>query len=350
MLNIRNATIADFERIMEIYKYAQDYMIRTGNPTQWGHSYPDPALVQSDIRRNVCKVIYDESGIHGVFALFEGADPTYAHIEDGQWLNDEPYVTIHRLAGDGKTHGLFQCVVDYCKNLYRNIRVDTHADNRTMQRLIEKNGFAKCGIIYEDDGSPRIAYRRAAKALFVNACVRKESRTKVLADCLLSKLNCEVKEVRLENIDFPTVDENFLIERDRLLQNGNFDAPMFSLAREFAAADTIVIAAPFWDLSFPAALKQYFEQITVLGITFRYSDEGVPMGLCKAKRLYYVTTAGGTIFSDAYGFGYVQGLAQGFYGITDVACIKAEGLDIIGADVKKILSEAMAAIDGMTEA
>ena len=345
MLNIRNATIADFERIMEIYSYAQDYMIRTGNPTQWGHFYPEPALVQSDIRQNVCKVIYDEKGIHGVFALFEGADPTYAHIENGHWLNDEPYVTIHRLAGDGQVHGLFQCAAGYCKNISRNIRVDTHANNQTMQRLIEKNGFSKCGIIHVEDGSPRIAYQWAATVLFVNACVRKESRTKRLADYLLSKLSCEVKEVQLESIDFPRVDENFLIERDRLLQSGNSDAPMFSLARKFAAADTIVIAAPFWDLSFPSALKQYFEQITVLGITFRYSDEGVPMGLCKAKKLYYVTTAGGPIPSDAYGFGYVQGLSQGFYGITDVECIKAEGLDIVGSDVEKILSEAMAAID-----
>ena len=52
-------------------------------------------------------MIYDETGIHGVFALFDGAEPTYAHIEEGEWLNDEPYVTIHRLAGDGRVHGLF---------------------------------------------------------------------------------------------------------------------------------------------------------------------------------------------------------------------------------------------------
>ena len=350
MLNIRNAAITDFERIMEIYGYAQDYMIRNGNPTQWGHFYPDAALIKSDIRQNLCKVIYDETGIHGVFALFEWADPTYSHIENGHWLNDEPYVTIHRLAGDGQVRGLFQCAVDYCKNIYRNIRVDTHADNKTLQKLAEKNGFTKCGIIYLEDGSPRIAYHWTKMVLFVNACVRWESRTKRLADHLLSRLDGEVKEVRLANIDFPRVDESFLAERYELLRDGKFDAPTFALAREFAAADTVVIAAPFWDLSFPAALKQYFEQLTVLGITFRYSAEGTPVGLCKAKKLYYVTTAGGPIFSDAYGFGYVQGLAQGFYGITDVECIKAEGLDIIGADVEKILSDTMAAIDEATEA
>ena len=158
LLNIRDAVIADFEQIMKIYKYAQDYMIRTGNPTQWGHFYPDAMLIQSDIRRKVCKVIYDENEIHGVFALFEGTEPTYAHIEKGNWLNDDPYVTIHRLAGDGQTHGLFQCVVNYCKRISKNIRVDTHANNRTMQRLIEKSGFTKCGIIYVKDGTARIAY------------------------------------------------------------------------------------------------------------------------------------------------------------------------------------------------
>ena len=82
----------------------------------------------------------------------------YEHIEDGNWLNDKPYLTIHRLAGDGQVHGLFQCVADYCKNISRNIRVDTHANNRIMQKLMEKNGFTKCGIIYVKDGTPRIAY------------------------------------------------------------------------------------------------------------------------------------------------------------------------------------------------
>ena len=115
MLKVRNATMADFEQIMKIYKTAQAFMIRSGNPTQWGHFYPTEALVQSDIRQHVCKVMFDETGIHGGFALFEGEDPTYAYIEGGHWLNNAPYVTIHRLAGDGRAHGLFQCAARYCK-------------------------------------------------------------------------------------------------------------------------------------------------------------------------------------------------------------------------------------------
>jgi hypothetical protein len=159
MLRIRWGTDRDYHRIMEIYRYAQDFMIQSGNPNQWGHFYPDSSLIKSDIQNGVCRVIFDESGIHGVFAIFEGADPTYQNIEDGQWLNDEPYVTIHRIAGDGQVHGLLQCAVEYCKLKSSNIRIDTHNDNHLMQRAIEKNGFKKCGTIHVADGSPRIAYQ-----------------------------------------------------------------------------------------------------------------------------------------------------------------------------------------------
>lgn len=176
--------------------------------------------------------------------------------------------------------------------------------------------------------------------LFVNACVRKESRTKRLADDVLSKCKESYEEVCLHAIDFPTVDEAFLQRRDRLIARRAFNDPIFALARQFAEADEIVIAAPFWDLSFPAALKQYFEQINVLGITFYYTPEGLPAGLCKAKRLTYVTTAGGDFFPEEYGAGYVKALAQSFYGIPEFKLIKATGLDLVGADVEAILEAA----------
>ena len=107
---------------------------------------------------------------------------------------------------------------------------------------------------------------------------------------------------------------------------------MFTLARQFAAADEIVIAAPYWDLSFPAVLKQYIEQINVVGITFRYTPEGIPEGLCRASRLTYVMTAGGEFVPEEYGFGYMKALAESFYGIPEVQLIKAVGLDIAGAE------------------
>ena len=176
--------------------------------------------------------------------------------------------------------------------------------------------------------------------LFINACVRKGSRTKKLANGVLSHLNEQYEEVRLEDIAFPVVNEEFLYSRDKLIGEGRFDDPSFALARQFADADEIVIAAPFWDLSFPASLKQYFEQINVIGITFRYTPEGAPEGLCKAGRLTYVTTAGGEYFHEEFGFGYVKALARNFYGIPDIRLVKATGLDIVGADEEAIIRNA----------
>ncbi|MBQ8698277.1 MAG: NAD(P)H-dependent oxidoreductase [Schwartzia sp.] len=183
--------------------------------------------------------------------------------------------------------------------------------------------------------------------LLVNACARSESRTKRLADALMKKWDGPVREVRLLDTEMPRVDEAFLGRRDALLGKGEYDSPLFALAREFAAAGTIVIAAPFWDLYFPAILKQYFELINVPGITFVYTSDGTPRGLCKAKALYYVTTAGGTASPLDYGFGYVKALAENFYGIPEARLIKAEGLDIDGADVSRIMREAIASIRAM---
>jgi len=180
--------------------------------------------------------------------------------------------------------------------------------------------------------------------LLVNACVRGESRTRKLAEKLLEEIGGDRVEVRLEDVVFPKTDEAFLKKRDSLIATRQFGDDYFSLAKQFAAADTIVIAAPYWDLSFPAALKQYIEHINVLGITFEYTPEGIPKGLCKAKKLYYVMTAGGTFVPEEYGFGYIKALAQNFYGIKEVELIKAVGLDIAGADVDGIMKEAVKTI------
>lgn len=176
--------------------------------------------------------------------------------------------------------------------------------------------------------------------LFINACVRKESRTKRLADALLKKLDGKVTEVRLEDVSFELTNEKFLERRDTLIAEGKFDDESFSLARQFANADTIVIAAPYWDLSFPAALKQYIEHINVMGITFEYTPEGYPKPLCKANKLYYVTTAGGSFVPEEFGFGYIKTIAQSFYGIEDVELIQATGFDVYGADTEAILAKA----------
>ena len=112
--------------------------------------------------------------------------------------------------------------------------------------------------------------------LYVNACVRKESRTQRLAEKLLSILDKPFEEIRLEEISFPISSEEYLNTRDQLISKGDLQNPLFDPARQFSEAEMIVIAAPYWDLSFPAMLKQYLEQISIVGITFRYTEEGIP--------------------------------------------------------------------------
>ena len=179
--------------------------------------------------------------------------------------------------------------------------------------------------------------------LFINGCVREGSRTIELAKAVLEKETGDMQEVCLYPDGPEGLNAERLRQRDELLEKGEYMNPMFRGARQFAEADVIVLAAPYWDLIFPAKVRAYFEEITVSGITFQYNEMGIPQGLCKAKRLIYVTTAGGPIFQN-FGYEYVKALAQGFYGINDVRLVKAEGLDIWGADVKQILEQAKSEI------
>lgn len=181
------------------------------------------------------------------------------------------------------------------------------------------------------------------KVLFVNACVREQSRTLLLARHLLSRLSAKVSEIRLEDLDLKPLTKHSLARRDDLLRQGKWEDPSLRHARQFADADCIVIAAPYWDFGFPALLKLYLEAVTVSGITFCY-EAGRPRGLCKAKKLYYITTAGGPILQD-FGFSYVRSLAENLYGIRETSCIRAENLDMDGADVALILEETIEKIN-----
>lgn len=182
------------------------------------------------------------------------------------------------------------------------------------------------------------------KILLINACVRPGSRTLELAETLLKRLKGNVCEARLQEMALSALDFKGMANRDRAAQKNDFSDPVFDAAKQFAAADVIVIAAPYWDLMFPATLKTYLENITVSGITFRYSEQGRPESLCKARVLHYVTTSGGFIGQNDFGFAYVKALAQTFFGIKQIHRYSAEGLDIFGADVERLMDKAKAAI------
>ena len=155
---IRNATQNDLNAIEYVYECARGYMRSHGNMTQWLNGYPYPDVIDADIKAGNLFVLEDEEGIFGVFAFEPGNDPTYAVIENGDWLNSKPYYAIHRVASSGRRKGVFYEAFDFCAKRSDQLRIDTHADNITMQRAVENCGFVRCGVIYTWDGSPRIAY------------------------------------------------------------------------------------------------------------------------------------------------------------------------------------------------
>lgn len=183
--------------------------------------------------------------------------------------------------------------------------------------------------------------------LFINACMRgrKISRTYELADTFLqqycSKNECQLQEIDLSVVKATPLDAESLARREALLALEDFAAPELALALQFAAADKIVVAAPFWDLSFPAALKAYLENICVNKITFAYEGDGKIRGRCRAEKMMYITTRGGIFSGPAMqnyemAIPYLKALS-GFLGIKEFASLSAEGLDIIGQDAEKII-------------
>lgn len=168
-MQIRNTVPEDFPTLLEIYRKARAYMVKTGNPTQWGSNRPNPRLVEQDIALGR-SFVWEEAGVLlGVFAFVEGDDPCYSRIDQGAWPDDAPYATLHRIASAGIRGGIgkrsLQWCMDTCKAKGLALRVDTHAQNIPMQRLVESFGFTRCGIIYVDDGTPRIAYHHDCKPL-----------------------------------------------------------------------------------------------------------------------------------------------------------------------------------------
>lgn len=183
------------------------------------------------------------------------------------------------------------------------------------------------------------------KLLFIDACVNRGiSRTEQLAQALLKEMNqngeYEIETLNLEDEDLKLFTGKESALRESLTRAGNFEGPLFIYAKQFAAADRIVVAAPYWDFSFPARMKCYLEQICVTGLTFTFSSKGIPGGLCHADSLHYVTTSGGSIGELNLGYEYLEKLCKVYYGINETVCYTAEGLDIEGNSVEEIMKEA----------
>lgn len=159
-LRIRRAEASELDEIMAIYSHAQDFMIANGNTEQWKKSYPSRELIEEDISLKRLFVCLSGEKIECVFMYERGDDPTYAKIYDGEWQNNLSYGVMHRIASRGEVRGISGYCLSFCFEDCKNLRADTHRDNKVMQRVFEKNGFTRCGIIKLADGSERIAYQK----------------------------------------------------------------------------------------------------------------------------------------------------------------------------------------------
>ena len=169
--------------------------------------------------------------------------------------------------------------------------------------------------------------------LFVNACMRGEdSRTLALCREYLQGKE-DVVEVDLAALGLKPFDAQMVAYRTEKQKAKEWGDPIFDLSHQFAEADEIVIGAPYWDLSFPAALKVYMEHVSVCDIAFHYTEDARCEGICKAARLTYIASCGGFVEGANFGYEYFCGIAK-MFGIPETRFVAAEGLDIVGIDVE----------------
>lgn len=158
-MHIRLTTAADIPAVLKLYQGARSFMAQNGNAVQWAGNYPSRADVENDIALGRGFVCEQDGHIYATFAFVLGQDKTYRVIK-GAWKNDRPYGTLHRIASDGEKSGMVDLIVNWAFEQIPNLRGDTHELNKPMQRAFERNGFERCGIIWVEDGTPRIAYQK----------------------------------------------------------------------------------------------------------------------------------------------------------------------------------------------
>lgn len=160
-MTIRNSTIADLPRILEILHDGRDRQIESGNLNQWPAGYPSEEKMRSEIKKGVSYVMEQDGQIVGAFTFIIGVDPTYLRIYGGSWIEDTlPYGTIHRIAGVRGVRGIASTCFEWCWDQIHNLRADTHEDNAAMKHCLEKAGFKYCGIIHIESGAERVAYQK----------------------------------------------------------------------------------------------------------------------------------------------------------------------------------------------
>jgi len=158
--NIIKVTPDRFCEVLEIYAAAREFMRNTGNPNQWKTFRPEKATLENDIALKRLYAVEKDGELFASFVLM-GEDPIYNELIEGAWLNNKPYHTLHRVASNGKAHGMMEIIVGFAKSFGLDVRIDTHDDNKVMQHLLEKNGFVRCGRIPIYGNEERVTFHYA---------------------------------------------------------------------------------------------------------------------------------------------------------------------------------------------
>ena len=181
--------------------------------------------------------------------------------------------------------------------------------------------------------------------IYVDVCMRGNlSRTRLLAESYLEKLRqngvSEIEKIYLEDKKLSALDMDLMAWRDKCIAAKDFSNEYFDYARKVAGSDVLVIAAPYWDLGFPAQLKLFLEQICINNLAFTYQNDGTVKKLNSLKKVVYLTTSGGFIGANNWGFEYIKGLFRMIFSVNEFEFYSAEGLDVDGTDTEKALADA----------
>lgn len=160
-MEIRHTRTDDLPVLRTIFDNARRFMVRTGNPNQWEEGFPPQAVLEADIQAECSYVCVKDGRILATFFFSTAGEPTYRVIREGAWLDAAPYGVVHRIAAAEQGHGAAAYCLDWCLAQCGNIRIDTHRDNKPMQRLLARLGYAYCGLIDLEEGrGERLAFQK----------------------------------------------------------------------------------------------------------------------------------------------------------------------------------------------
>ena len=169
-MEFRQANISDLDQIVEIIELSKKYLKET-KVDQWQDGYPAKEDLRRDIESGNSYVLTNKDEIVATTVISLDGESTYNSIFNGEWITNEEYIVMHRVAVHEKYKGkgIFKELIKEAESLALNkgifsIKIDTHRDNISMQRAVVKNDFQKCGIIYLEDGSERIAFEKVLKS------------------------------------------------------------------------------------------------------------------------------------------------------------------------------------------